>query len=165
MRRNPVFLTLAFAIAGAACQAAPVVVKPADAPALKKAIASRKGHVVMVNFWATWCGPCVAEFPTLVKFAKANKSKGLDFLAVSADMSKDVPTKVQPFLARRKYVGPAYLKRAADPDAFINAFDPRWQGELPETFIYNKQGTLVKSFSGAQTEKSLGAVILPLLKK
>lgn len=152
-------------LSGAACSAAPVVVTPADAPVLKRAIASHKGRVVMVNFWATWCGPCVAEFPALVKFAKAHRSQGLDFLAVSADVRKDVPTKVVPFLVRQKYVGPAYLEHAPDPEEFINALDPAWQGELPRTLIYNRQGKLVKSLSGAQTEKTLSAIVRPLLKK
>ena len=165
MNKAGVLLVFAGVLTGAACGAAPPVVTPADAPAIKRVIASHKGHVVMLNLWATWCIPCVEEFPTLVKFAHANKSKGLDFVAVSADMSKDVPTKVRPFLARQKYLGAAFLQRAADPEDFINAFDPKWQGELPETFVYDRQGKLVKSLSGAQTEKSLAAAIGSLLGK
>ena len=149
-------------LAGAA-YAAPLTVIPADAPAIKKAIAAQKGHVVVVNFWATWCGPCVAEFPDLVRFGKQYRSKGVVVMAVSADHKQDIPTKVRPFLTSHGAYFPAFLEQASDPEQFIDAFDSSWQGELPRTLIYNRQGKLVKSLSGQKTRKAFAAAVQPLL--
>ena len=145
--------------------AAQAAVTPADAPALKAAIAAQKGHVVLVNFWATWCGPCVAEFPAIVRASRQYRAQGLSVITVSADSAKDLHTKVEPFLAKQGAAFPAFLEKSADPEDFINALDPTWQGDLPRTFIYDRQGRRVKTLTGEQTAQSLAAAILPYLKR
>ena len=94
---------------------AAVTVVPADAPTIKKAIAAQKGHVVLVNFWATWCVPCVAEFPAIVRVSRRYKKRGLSVIAVSADSARDRQTRVQPFLVKQGAAFPVYLERSADP--------------------------------------------------
>ena len=136
---------------------------PADAPAIKKAIAAQKGHVVLVNFWATWCGPCVAEFPAIVQTSRRYKASGLRVFAVSADQLKDKDTKVKPFLVKSGADFPAYLEKSRDPEEFINAFDPAWQGDLPRTIIYDRTGRQVKTLTGEQTAQSLAAAVKPYL--
>jgi thiol-disulfide isomerase/thioredoxin len=163
MRKLSCALMAAVVLTAACAHAAPIVVKPADAPTIKKAIAAYRGHVVVVNFWATWCGPCVAEFPDLVKLSRRYKNKGLVVMSVSADHKSDIPTKVQPFLTAHKADFPAFLEQASDPEDFIDAFDPKWQGELPRTLIYDKHGKLVKSLSGQQTPQSFAAAVKPYL--
>ena len=141
-----------------------VAVSPADAPTIKGAISAERGHVVVVNFWATWCEPCVAEFPDLVKFEAAYRKKGVMVMAVSADMRKDIAGKVQPFLARQHATFPQFLQVSNDPEDFINAFDQTWQGDLPRTFIYDKSGKLAATLSGQHTMKDFAAAVDPLLK-
>lgn len=159
----PVLLGAFFAATSASHAA--VSVTPADAPAIKKAISGARGHVVVVNFWATWCGPCVAEFPALVKLQNDYRRRGLVVFAVSADSPRDINTKVRPFLAKQHADFGQFLQNAGDPDDMINAFDPKWQGDLPRTFVYDKQGRLVKELSGEQTEKSFAAAVKPLLDR
>ncbi len=147
-----------------AAHAAPVAVTPADAPVIKRAIAAQKGHVVLVNFWATWCGPCVAEFPAIVQTSRRYKASGLRVFAVSADQLKDAHTKVASFLAKSGADFPAYLEKSADPEEFIDAFDPAWQGDLPRTIIYDRTGKRVKTLTGEQTAQSLAAAVKPYLQ-
>ena len=144
---------------------AAVKVIPADAPTIQKAIAAQKGHVVLVNFWATWCGPCVAEFPAIVQTSRRYKAQGLSVIAVSADSFSDRHTKVEPFLRKQHVTFPVFLERSADPEDFINAFDKNWQGDLPRTLIYDRRGRLVKTLSDEQTAQTLAVAIRPYLRR
>jgi thiol-disulfide isomerase/thioredoxin len=155
---------LSFGLLCLIAQAHAAVIVPANATTIKKAIAARRGHVVLVNFWATWCGPCVAEFPDLVRVSRTLKKQGLETLAVTADSRKDLTTKVRPFILKSGAAFPIYLEQSADPQDFITAFDPSWQGDLPRTFIYDRRGKLVRVLSGQQTAQSLTAAVRPYLK-
>ena len=157
------FLPFALLALSIAAHAAPVTVTPADAPVIQKAIVAQRGHVVLVNFWATWCGPCVAEFPAIVQISRRYKASGLRVFAVSADQVKDTRTKVVPFLTKAGADFPAYVEKSADPEEFIDAFDPAWQGDLPRTIIYDKTGRRVKTLTGEQTAQSLAAALQPYL--
>jgi thiol-disulfide isomerase/thioredoxin len=127
---------------GSGCLASTKVVY-AEAADIKKAIAADKGHVVLVNFWATWCAPCVAEYPSLIELDTKYRSKGLDIIAVSLDLKEDIDGKVKPFVLKQRAVFPQYVLDADDPDAAINAFDKSWQGDIPRTFIYSRSGKLI----------------------
>src|SRR5438552_152898 len=80
---------------------------------LKTIMDSNKGKVVLVNFWATWCKPCVKEFPELVKLYNDYKDKGFILVFISADVPEEVKTKVVPFLN----------KEGVDFATYYNGFD------------------------------------------
>jgi len=84
-------------------------------------------------------------------------------VTVSADSARDIRSKVVPFLEKQGAQFPQFLEKADDPQDFINAFDPNWQGDLPRTFVYDRQGRLVKELSGEHTEKEFAAAVKPLL--
>ena len=150
-------------MAAASTSATVIKITMADAPAIKQAIAKQEGHVVVLNFWATYCGPCCEEFPSLVKLHRSYSKRGLVVMAVSADMKRDLAAKVIPFLTRQKAYFPQFLQQTRDVDGFINAFDPTWQGDLPRTFIYDKHGRLAKVLKDEQTYASFKAAVAPLL--
>lgn len=142
-----------------------VKVVPLDTADLKALLAKPKDKPLLVNFWATWCDPCRDEFPELVKLDKDYRPQSLDFVTVSLDDITDINRAVPQFLATMKATMPSYLLAATDPEPAINAVDPRWQGDLPATFLYNTQGELIYKHFGRVNTSELREAIDKLVKK
>ena len=139
--------------------AMPTNVEPIDTAGLKDLISKPKEKPLLVNFWATYCDPCRDEFPDLVKVDSDFRPKSLDFVTVSLDDVGDIKTKVPQFLAQMKATMPAYLLDVSDPEPAINAVDPKWQGDLPATFLYNSKGEIVfKHFGRVNTAELREAI-------
>lgn len=134
-----------------------------DLAGLEQRLTAEKGRVVVVNYWATWCEPCREEFPELIEFDRRYRSRGVTFVSISLDSPRERDAKVKEFLAAQRPAFPVFIKTAGDPDAFINAIDPAWSGELPATFIYGRDGRRRHSLFGPQTLRSLENHIQPLL--
>jgi thiol-disulfide isomerase/thioredoxin len=151
---------------GAAAHAQTVT--PIDVAGLKKAVAANKGKVVVVNFWATWCGPCVQEFPDLVKLYKNNKVKGMELIAVSADEPTD-NVKVKAFLGKNG-LSQGYLnKSASDVEGYLKYLEPSLPNDaavgIPRTYVIDRNGKVVKSLIGGQSYSAFQSAVTPLLAK
>jgi len=148
----------------AAVKAAAPAVYPVSAPALKKAIAARRGNVVLVNFWATWCVGCRKEFPDLVKLQKNYAKRGVSILYVSGDEASDRNSKVVPFLKQQGVTAPSYIIQG-DVFQFIPQFDPNLKTAfgLPRTYVYDRSGKLVKVVFPEKSYSEFEKVIKPLL--
>ncbi len=107
---------------------------------LKNKIENRNGKILFVNFWATWCVPCVEEFPDLVKIYNENKDSDFEFLSVSVDLSSDIETKVKPFLNKQSADFPVVVVEEKRSDEVINLINPEWNGAVPVTVIYDENG-------------------------
>jgi len=127
--------------AATAKAAAPKVglLKPADFAKFKDAA---NGQVLVINFWATWCGPCVAEFPEFVMLDKKYRGKGVKFVGISADEIADLKTKVIPFIKEHKPAFEMVIQDTEDPQEMMDAVAKDWPGTLPATFVFDKQGKL-----------------------
>lgn len=99
---------------------------------------------LLVNFWATWCGPCVEEFPDLVKISNDYQGK-IDVMTVSLDDLAEINTSVPQFLAKVKATMPSYLLKTTDENAAIESISKDWQGGLPFTILYDGKGATVYS--------------------
>jgi thiol-disulfide isomerase/thioredoxin len=117
-------------------------------------VAAKKGRVLLVNFWATWCEPCREEMPALVRSAKRFPARDLAVVLVSLDSQKTGPVQVPKFLAEQKAPFVSWLAKARDPQDFIDAVDPNWDGSLPYTLLYDRGGKVAARLSGLQTEAS-----------
>lgn len=101
------------------------------------------GKVVVVNFWATWCGPCVVEFPEFVKLDEEYRGKDVRFVHISADDIAEIKTQVIPFLKEQKSRADQFIQDTDDPQEMVDAVYKDWPGILPATFVYDKTGKLV----------------------
>ncbi|HEX2758355.1 MAG TPA: TlpA disulfide reductase family protein [Thermoanaerobaculia bacterium] len=123
-----------------------------------RVVAAKKGRVVLVNFWATWCDPCLEEMPALVSAAKGFSAKDLAVTLVSTDSLKKTRD-VQKFLASGKIPFVCWQAKSLDPQRFIDAVDKSWNGAVPYTLVYDRKGELVARLAGPQTEKSFGEAV------
>ena len=105
------------------------------------------GKPRLINFWATWCGPCREEFPDLVKIGTDHKDK-IDLITVSLDEASEIDGEVAKFLAEMKSDSPAYLLKTNDENAAIELVSKDWQGALPFTILLNAQGETIYSKQG-----------------
>ena len=108
-----------------------------------------KGYVTLVNFWATWCKPCVQEFPELIRLYNDYKNNQFRIIFVSLDAPGEINTKVKPFLAENQVDFTTYFSDFVNSDDLMNYFDSNWDGAIPTTFIYDKNGNLKSGYIGS----------------
>ncbi len=138
---------LLFASIGSYCQDIKPLQSITELDAIKD---SAKGNVLMVNFWASWCAPCVKEFPELVKLYNDYKEKGFRLVFISLDDAQDIDKKVKPFLTQQGVDFISYYNKFDKPEQLIDYIDKNWQGAIPSTYIYDKSGVMQSSFLGSK---------------
>jgi len=135
-----------------------------DTKQLLELLQRQRGAPLLVNYWATWCPPCLEEMPALIEFFQQRFPTGARFLSVSADHPDDIASHLEPYRQKMKLPFPVYVVGGESPDRFIPAVDPQWQGSLPATFIYDASGAIIwKHFE--KLEKTDFDNILGLLKR
>jgi thiol-disulfide isomerase/thioredoxin len=136
-------------------------VREIDLDGLKKLLQRdpKDTRPLLVNFWATWCDGCREEFPDLVKIDTDYRPKGLNFVTVSLDEVQEIKTAVPQFLKEMKATMPAVLLNVSDPEPAIHAVDATWDGQLPATYLYDKEGKVVfKHFGRIKPEELRSAI-------
>jgi thiol-disulfide isomerase/thioredoxin len=119
---------------------------------------SFRGKIVLVNFWATWCAPCVTEMPAFERVFARHRQDGFVILGViTSDGAPD--DEVREFLAQRGVTYPV-LRSRGDLEAGF-----RLGGVLPTSFLYDRSGKLVGSWDGAVEEEALESQVAVLLKQ
>lgn len=139
----------------------PPEIRQIDLDGLKQLLQrdGKDARPLLVNFWATWCDPCREEFPDLVKLDTDYGAKKLTFLAVSLDDVTDLKTAVPKFLQEMKATMPVVLLNINDPEPAIKMVDTAWDGQLPATFLYDKDGKIVFRHFGRINAPELRAAI------
>ncbi|MFC0780207.1 redoxin domain-containing protein [Flavobacterium sp. HJSW_4] len=113
---------------------------------LNERIKNGKDSTYVVNFWATWCAPCIKELPHFEKLGAEHKSEKLAVLLVSLDFKSKLASNVVPFVKRKNLKNEVFLLNESSPQEFIDRIDPSWSGSIPATlFIKNDKRKFVES--------------------
>lgn len=146
---------------GVGAPASSTEIRQIDLEGLKKILQpdAKDARPLLINFWATWCDPCREEFPDLVKIDEDYRAKNLNFVTVSLDDVSEIGTEVPKFLKQMKATMPTVLLNIPDPEPAIKAVDAAWTGQLPATFLYDKEGKVVFRHFGKISPAELRAAI------
>ena len=136
--------------------------KVIDAQGYQKLVQQHRGKPLLVTLWATWCEPCRDEYPMLNELAKQYESKGLQVVGVNYDQEGDLIL-MRRFIARYKPIFPNYRKKQGDESEFTQAVMPGWNGALPASFFYDKDGKQVGHVVGAGSREIYETAIRQLL--
>jgi thiol-disulfide isomerase/thioredoxin len=120
-----------------------------------KPLLNQKGDkIYVVNFWATWCAPCIKELPY---FEVLDQREDVEVLLVSLDFPKHKESRLLPFIKKNKLQAKVVLLDDADENYWINDIHPKWSGALPATLIYTKKqrGFYEQSFTASRLDKIL----------
>jgi thiol-disulfide isomerase/thioredoxin len=125
----------------------PISSEPIVVDSVQQSLESYRGKVVILDIWATWCGPCRVEIPDFIKLQNQYRSQGLEVVGVSIDpFTQTGAAAVAPFI---KSNGINYSIWMVNSQAALGSFQPA-QGSIPTTFIIDKSGRVVKTHVGAK---------------
>jgi thiol-disulfide isomerase/thioredoxin len=109
-----------------------------DFNGLEKFLNQEDDKVHVVNFWATWCKPCVKELPHFEALNEKYKDKGVEVLLVSLDFPKQYNKKLKPFIVKHNLKSRILVLDDVDMNTWIPKVNKNWSGAIPATLIYNK---------------------------
>jgi len=120
----------------------PVSLDSIDLADVKKLLANSTAKLRLINLWATWCGPCTAEFPELVKTDRMYRGRDFEFISISADKAERRDRALE-FLKKNQASNKNYIFMGESVYPLIEAIDPAWPGALPYTLIVEPGGKIV----------------------
>ncbi len=127
--------------------------------ALARVLESSADTVYVVNFWATWCRPCVMELPAFEQNARQFRDRPVRFLLVSLDFREELKKKVVPFVQKRQLMSEVWLLDEPDYNAWIDKVDKSWEGDIPATLIFHgsrkKRTFLAQELTAEALEKQI----------
>jgi len=136
-----IFLLFAFSVSGYSQN-----VKLLNIDQLNERIKNGKDSTYVVNFWATWCAPCIKELPHFEKLNAEYKTEKLAVLLVSVDFKSKLNSAVIPFVKRKNMKSEVFLLNESSPQEYIDRIDKSWSGSIPATlFIKGDKRKFIES--------------------
>jgi thiol-disulfide isomerase/thioredoxin len=144
--------------------AEPVTVEPVGAEMLKELRKNGGEKVRLVNFWATWCGPCITEFPDLVTINRMYRHRAFELVTVAANFP-DEQKEVLAFLKKNEASNKNFLFGDTDKYKLMGAFDPEWNSALPYTMLIAPGGEVLYKVQGSMDPLEVKRTIVKVLKE
>ncbi|NIK92316.1 TlpA family protein disulfide reductase [Mangrovimonas sp. CR14] len=128
-----------------------------DFDGLESLLNKKDEKTYVVNFWATWCVPCVKELPHFEELNQKYKGQNVEVLLVSLDFPNQYDSKLKPFIQEKKLTSQVVALNDPDMNTWIPKVDESWSGAIPATVIYNKDARkfFEKSFTLEELENEL----------
>lgn len=120
--------------------------------------------LLVVNYWATWCGPCVEELPYFVRLSKEYNEENVRFVGYSLDFPEEIEDNVDPFLKERG-IPYANMVLQVDPNSYIPKVLSDWRGNVPATFFYDREGNLVGHVIDSVKYDELAGMVSEILEE
>lgn len=154
-------ILLLFFSAFAEVQAQQVEVQILDFETFEPLLRQNDDTIYVINFWASWCVPCIKELPEFEKLNSKYADKNFKMILVSLDFKSALESKLIPFIAEKNLKAAVLLLHAPDANAWINMVDPAWSGAIPATMIYKNEIRLFRE--GSYTFHELDKIVRTLL--
>jgi len=142
----------------AAMEQEPVTLQSVDVPMIKALVANDTPKLLLINVWATWCGPCLTELPEFVTMNRMYRDGNFELVTISGD-APDANAKVLAALQERHVAARNYIFSSTDMDALANALDATWPGGFPYTILVAPGGQIIQRQMGAIDSMKLRKVI------
>jgi peroxiredoxin len=123
---------------------APVELQDIGVDGVRALLANDTDKLLLVNLWATWCGPCIIEYPEFLRIHRMYKDRDFEFVSISAD-APEQKDKVLKFLEKKESAVRNFIFDSDDQYQLIEAVDPNWQGALPYTLLIEPGGKVIFS--------------------
>lgn len=125
----------------------PVQLESIDEKGVRAVLKNDSKKLRLVNVWATWCGPCVSEFPDFITIYRMYRKRDFEFVSISAD-APGKKEKALEFLKEQQASNKNYIFSEEDKYKLIEAVDPKWRGALPYTILVEPGGKIVYAKQG-----------------
>ena len=153
----PVFLILFIIFLSLSTQAQ--IVERIRIPELERILKNPENKLFVVNFWASWCQPCVKELPYFEKVSKEYDTDKVQFILISLDFPSQIDKQLIPFLKKNKITHNVPVMMETDFNSWVDKVDPSWQGNIPVTLIFNNSKKQRVFFPGELDEPGLRKMI------
>ncbi len=132
-------------------------------PEVERLLSIRNDTVYILNFWATWCVPCVKELPAFQQLHEKYADRNFRMILLSLDFRKDYHSRLLPFLQEKQLKPEVWLLYEPDANSWIPKVDEKWTGSIPATLILHRGERLF--FEAQLSYDELESVVKPYLKK
>ena len=126
-------LIIALTVSSTVIIGQPKIIKLAD---LQSILTTKSDQIQVINFWATWCGPCVKELPLIEKLGQEREDVRVTLVSLDLDLDAN-PEKVYKFVERKGLQSEVLILDEPDPNSWIDKIDKNWSGSIPATIVIN----------------------------